>query len=138
MNRVPYRRVTPTRNSDNHNNKITVGETMVVQLIICTVLMVAVLMASFTEIGPMTIIRGGLQQVLQGATTAEEFTAEVRHFRREWLGFNADRTTEELDLPLFYIPTQNEAFDLQPPPMAYEEHSNPQTPGPLVSPGLWD
>jgi len=96
-------------------------------------------------------LRGGLRQVLAGATTVEAFTAEVRHFSREWLNTEPEPVTELLDLPVFYIPEPSfidtqynlpEAYEqyyhLQPAPTAYDEHSNPQIPGPLTSPGLWD
>ena len=160
MDRVPYRRIKPPRDSGAsqrfakprfENEKISFGETIVVQFIISGILMVAVLLICLVDIGPLTSLRGGLRQVLAGATTVGEFTAEVRHFGQEWLNFESEPIAERLGLPVFYIPELSfidpqdnspaiyeESFNLQCPPTAYYEHSNPQIPGPLVSPGLWD
>ena len=160
MDRAPYRRVTPPRSggASQHfvkpqfgNEKISFRETMIVQLIISGVLMAAVLLICLVDIGPLASLRGGLRQVLAGAITVEAFTTEVRHFGREWLNLEPEPAAELLDLPIFSIPefspidsqdsspaVYEEFFDLQPAPTAYEQYPNPQIPGPLVIPGLWD
>jgi len=132
------------------SEKITLGETMVVQLVLSGILIMAVFLICLVDIGPLTSLRGGLRQVLAGATTVEAFTAEVRHFSQEWRSPETE-PINTLDLPVFFIPELSliypydnpfaeyeEFFDLQLPSSAYNEHSNPQIPGPLMSPGLWD
>ena len=166
MDRVPYRRVTPPRNGaasqhfgkprlehkpDHDDEKISFGENMIVQFIISGILMAAVLLICLVDIGPMMSLRSGLRQVFAGATTVEAFSAEVRHFGREWLNLEPEPATELLDLPIFSIPefspidsqdnppaVYEEFFNPQPAPTAYEQYPNPQIPGLLVSPGLWD
>ena len=163
MDRVPYRRITPPRDSkissnegtyrqgldvnklvsNPDNEKITPGETLLVQLIISGVLMLAVLLVCLINIGPLVSLRSGLRQVLTGATTIEEFATEVRHFSQEWLNVEPTPITEEPETPIFYFPelplvNPQGISPVQNPPTAYEETLNPQLPGPLVSPGLWD
>jgi len=123
---------------------------MLVQFIISGILMAAVLLICFADIGRLVSLQGGLRQALAGATTVEELTEEVRHFGREWLNIEPEPATELLDLPMFDFPeftfepqgdpsaVYEEYFNPQPQPMAYEQYLNPQIPGPLVSPGLWD
>jgi len=166
MDRVPYRRITPPRNNDfntfNTNENMYVRrhqtqphresepisrmESITIQLIISGVLMLVVLVISLADIGPFASLRNGLRQALSGATTFNEFTTEVRHFSQEWLNFGGGTTTEIPEhaptTPVFYFPEhtpamQEETINIDLPPTAYD-FLNPQIPGPLVVPGLWD
>jgi len=163
MDRVPYRRVTPPRNNDAktndsiyvsrrqtqphcENDQISRVENMTIQLIISGVLMLVVLVISLVDIGPLASLRTGLRQVLSGATTFNEFTTEVRHFGQERLNFGGGTITQTPEhvptIPAFYFPQhpptlQEETINIDLLPTAYDL-PNPQIPGPLVVPGLWD
>jgi len=149
MDRVPYRRVTPPRNGAVANVRtiahgsnretsdvITTGETIVVQFIISGVLMLAVLLICLVDVAPMVTLRGGLRQVLAGATTVDEIITDMRQLG---LFLQEPPAEEQQPLPLQHIYTPQ----LQPPPTtpltAYEEEaSNPQSPGSSATPGLWE
>ena len=153
MNRVPYRRVTPPRDRDGSASQIefnrrqdrptSIGETIIVQAIISGLLMAVVLVICLVDIAPLVSLRGRLGQVLDGATTVEEFAADIRQFRDNWLDTpQAEQIeqTEQIEQP---EPEEPPA----PPPMLYsptipltvqEEPINPQIPGPSMGPGLWD
>lgn len=103
MERVPYRRVTPSREYDKapHINKhrrisyrtsqkqsgdtISVGETFIVQTILSVLILGVVLVISVFDIGPMQVARDGVRHILAGAETVDEFTTGVRQFGYTWL-----------------------------------------------------
>jgi len=137
---VPYRRRTPPRgNSGGYEGRryrqnersetISTSETILVQSMICGLLLAIVLVICLVDIAPMVSLRGGLNQVLAGATTMEEFTSEVRQFSQNW--FNWPEQVEEVTAPT----------DLSNPPQPLsvgEEPYNTRPIGSLVAPGLWD
>ena len=151
MNRVPYRRVTPPRDGNaiefnkrqDRPAKASFGETIIVQAIISGLLLAVVLVICLVDIAPLVSLRGRFGQVLDGATTIEEFSADIRQFRDNWLGapeIEQIEQTEQIEQPQ---PEEPPA----PPPMLYsptipltvqEEPINPQIPGPSMGPGLWD
>ena len=145
LDRVPYRRVTPPRGSaiprdipvKPQEKTTSTIETVIIQFMISGALMVLVLLISLLNISPFAPLRDGLRQILAGAATVEEFTQEMRHFGYEWLNIGAELPAETLDLPVFESPQTFETYEI-PKPTAYDEHLNPQIPGPLRSPGLWD
>lgn len=165
MDRVPYRRVTPSRNESTDNNSnhsieiedneaaITRGEAIIMQCIIATVIFVIVLVASFTNITPAIAIRNGVQQVLSGAETLDELMLDIRRLGSEWFGWDAP------DQPVLednFIPTENfredwhndieqtvypipEEEDPEPEEdRQADEASNHTVPESSVTPGLWD
>ena len=155
MDRVPYRRITPPRDGVPHKHSrrqsetITVGETILGQSIISGLLLVVVLLICLIDIAPMVSLRQGLRQVLAGATTLEELTAEAQQFRLDWQNRNYAHPAEELPevpfpaLPLgIQNPPVEAAENPSPPlytlPLTAEEPLNPQIPGPSAVPGLWD
>jgi len=105
--------------------------------------MAVVLVICLVDIAPLVSLRGRLGQVLDGATTVEEFAADIRQFRDNWLDtpqVEQIEPTEQIEQP---EPEEPPA----PPPMLYsptipltvqEEPINPQIPGPSMGPGLWD
>ena len=149
MDRVPYRRVTAPRNASSHTNRhnhkpekeqtnITIGETLIVQSIVSGLLLAIVLVICLIDIGPLVSAREGLHRVLDGATTVEEFTEDLRQFSQNWLNVEIQEETqmpEILDTQAIDIP---EVLEDNIPLTADETPLNPHTPGPLVSPGLWD
>ena len=157
MDRVPYRRVIPSRNSQsnytrgkksrNHENEtITTGETIITQCIISGILLVVILLIGLIDFEPATTLRGGLVGVLAGATTVGELTADVRHFGEEWLGWE-NAVPENPEIPLIPLPSaySYEHENIIPailiptiPLTADDEPLNPQIPGPSAVPGLWD
>ena len=88
MNRVPYRRITPssrTNTYERHSHSrhghhtsqettVTSGETIIVQCIISGILLVAVLLIGLLDIAPTTILRDGINDILNGPTTVAELT----------------------------------------------------------------
>ena len=152
MDRVPYRRIMPSRRDGTRNNyaqhdqnEITPGETVIMQCIISGILMVAVLIICLVEIAPATSLREGLRQALSGANTVEELLADVRNFGEEWLDWTAQPAPVLTEFPTSYY-YENPPVLLPPatspeyyyPLTAAPESSNPQSPGPSVVPGLWD
>ena len=163
MNRVPYRRVTPPRDGvstqiefkHRQENKTTIGETIIVQAIISGLLLAVVLVICLVDIAPLVSLRGRLGQALNGATTVEEFAADINHFRENWLGAAQTPQYEQPEhIPQFEYTPQPEQMPqlehpqfepyVQPEPeepiplTAQEEPINPQIPGPSMGPGLWD
>ena len=140
MDRVPYRRVSPPRSgparTDRHREtKTTFGETVIVQAIISGLLLAVVLVICLVDIGPLVTLRGRLGQVLDGATTVEEFNADIRRMRENWLDTPQPAPPAQIELPEIVPP-----FSYIPyiPLTANEEPINPQIPGPSMGPGLWD
>lgn len=139
MNRVPYRRVTPPRSGGTsridfdkpQEHKTSIYETVIVQAIISGLLLAVVLVICLVDIGPLVSLRGRLGQALDGATTVEEFAADIRQLRETWLYTTQPQTPEEPPPPpMLYSPTI--------PLTVYDEPINPQIPGPSMGPGLWD
>jgi len=100
MERVHYRRVSPSRNISGgysptarnyheQETEITPGETIIMQCIVSGVIMVCVLLISLVDIAPTLTLRDGLRQALAGATTVDELVTEIQSL--EWLEFG---TTE--------------------------------------------
>jgi len=109
-------------------------------------LLAVVLVICLVDIAPLVSLRGRLGQVLDGATTAEEFAADMRRFRQVWLETPQDvyiPHVEQFEPPTPPAPPEQE----ESPPFIYipnipltaqEEPINPQNPGPSMGPGLWD
>jgi len=93
-----------------------------------------VLVICLVDIAPLVSLRDRLGHVLNGATTIEEFAADLRQFSEDWLGFEAEPPEAPLAEPDF--PSIQEPLHI--PLTAYEEPINPHVPGPSMSPGLWD
>jgi len=97
-----------------------------------------------TNTAPTSALREALQNALSGAETAGELITEVRFFREEYFGWGPSPETEPESFPISQpsFPTENlsqpEIFIEQPLPTAADEVLNPQIPGPLVVPELWD
>ena len=164
MDRVPYRRVTPSRHGaaapqseyDTHENEnpISHGETLIMQCIICGIIMVFVLIAGLTDIAPAAAIRGGITQVLTGAETLDELVTDVRRFGSEWFGWEPVEDTpapREYYSPAEYWPYESPASHFEntvlptadpeyinETPAADDQVSNLAVPEPPVTPGLWD
>lgn len=134
MNRVPYRRVMPSRlnsgsgrgtmrrgTSRNENDEPTTGETMILQCIVSGILVVFVLLVSLINIPPANALRDGLRQTLSGAETPRELLYEARHFGEEFLWGPSPETEPEsfpeyhpaLDI-YFDYPYEVFPFDSQP------------------------
>ena len=109
MDRVPYRRVMPSRlhnegDGRNHSHSrtyphnrtqysqappdenVTSGETLVLQCIIAGVLLVAVLLITLVDVPAMGGVQEGVQQALSGPITPVELVSEVRAFSQEMMG----------------------------------------------------
>jgi len=88
----------------NQEESITLGETLILQCIICGIVLVVVLVASMTDIAPAVALRGGISQALSGAHTLDELVTDVRQFGTDWLGWTpvddtmVDVTPEEHDV----------------------------------------
>ena len=160
MDRVPYRRVTPSRRdygtasseyrhnahpSSNDGDGISYAETLIMQCIISGIIMVLVLVSGMTDIAPAVAVRNGIRQVLTGAETLDELIADVRQFGTDWLGWDP---VEDAAPPAdFLFPAWDYPYEPATPTVNYEniydtpeadEASNPTVPEPLVTPGLWD
>ena len=148
MDRVPYRRVTPPRDrgidsgrstyihraaSKPESEPITGADNFKMQLTICALLMLAVFAICLVDIGPFVTLRTGLRQVMAGATTFGELAADVRGFGQQQNAYYPPI----YELPVPMLPFPPIVYEEILPPTAYEM-LNPQTPGPLVVPGLWD
>ena len=178
MNRTPYRRVMPSRlNSgdggsypreysaaESGDQRVSHGEALILQCIICGIIMVFVLVAGMVDIAPAAQLRDGMRHVLSGAETLDELVLEVRRFGHEWLDWapppETVATPEEFYLP--EIDNPYPAYNLEQtifpygeplsdnpypygstnteilPPAADQQVSNPTVPEPPVTPGLWD
>ena len=157
MDRVPYRRVLPSRNSamyaDRHDHSgvfdydtghqeetISRGETLILQCIICSVMMVIVLLVGITDIAPAVAVRNSINQVLTGAETLDELMTEVRQFGADWLGWEPVESPNAYDVQetvYFPIDEYEDEYNYD-YPAADEQVSNHTVPEPLVTPGLWD
>jgi len=158
VERVPYRRVTPSRqgsapdeysHSENSEDSMSRGETLIIQCIISGIIMVFVLVATMTNIPPAAVAKEGISQVLSGAETLDELIVEVRNFGAEWFGWEEPAVEPTLD---FTIPTHDfndyadiehtghEFYDDTEPEYIEEtpadEASNQTVPEPAVTPGL--
>lgn len=161
LERVPYRRVAPSRNvhgrqryeryEQRENREITASESVIVQCIICGILIVAVLIITMVDIAPTQQLREGLRQALAGAHTVEELVTDVRNFSEIWLGTAEhlpepmpEQTMPPSELPLSYgippivIPPQATSPEYYYPMTSAPEASNPQNPGTSLAPGLWE
>jgi len=123
-------------NSNHQEESISHGETLIMQCIICAVILVFVLIATMTNIGPAATIRGGLKQVLTGAETLGELTHEVRQLGTEWFGWELTDDTyipDDLYIPAWEYPV----FETEEPddPVIYQDiyehgleyHEHPET-----------
>jgi len=160
MNRVPYRRVTPPRNTGSirankpqnqpENEPSGKTETLVMQFMVSGLLAAVVLLICLVNIAPLNAARDGLRQVLQGATTVEEFTAEVRHLHQTWI-VRDGAPTEPETLPTYQPTARPQDPQLELPDFsdiipltinetttAEEQPLKPQIPVPPIIPGLWD
>ena len=182
MDRVHYRRVTPSRlgndhahqphrahNSQPHNppvgEEIGAIENLIMQSTVSGILLVVVLIISLVDIAPAIALRGSLRQVLEGAGSVQELVADVRRIGEEWMylpatppatyepqavppntpgapshatpapGAGTDSPPSLEYLPMFEAPP---LVPYLPLPTANYEPLNPQIPGPLAVPGLWD
>jgi hypothetical protein len=126
-----------TAHSDSSivNEEPTAIENIIMQSIVSGILMLFVLAASLTNFAPAAELREGLRNMLAGAETPAELLAEVRHL--SGLEFSSEVSQIFPDFPEFpafpEVPVTPEQ-----PPTAEAEPSNPQIPGPLVVPGLWE
>jgi len=157
VDRVHYRRVTPSRlnnetrgetrssnpRAERTTEEPTAVENILLQCIVSGVLVVAVLLISISNIAPATALRETLRQTLSGAETPRELFAEVIFFGGELLGGG----TEPLQVAAPVLPAQDvtaneqaqyEPIPYEPTPTAEYELLNPQIPGPLAVPELWD
>ena len=114
MDRVPYRRITPSRFERNSTSAqeehisrndpaeneavISHGETLIMQCILCGIILVFVLVASMTNIAPAVALRGGIRQVLSGAETLDELVTDVRRLGSEWFGWDEPETAPSHEL----------------------------------------
>ena len=144
MDRVPYRRVSPSRrdvdavgyqSSREETGDVSHFEALILQCIISGIVLVFVLIASTTSIAPAVALKDGIRQVLAGAETVDELIMDIRQLGTEWLGW------APVEAPI-YTPTEyvyEEEAEIEPyqPPTA-EEVSKPTVPEPAVIPGLWD
>jgi len=141
MDRVPYRRVTPPRGTaKTRSNKevITRGETLIMQFVVGGILFLTVLMICLIDIAPMVTLRSGIDRILSGATTIEEFASNIRSLE-EWISpIQPSSIIEQPGSTIEQLPVISPPIQPTNPPTVYEELSNPQNPGPLVVPGLWD
>ena len=98
MDRVPYRRVTPPRNStatrttgtSYNSQKIKPAETenpntLLPKIIISGLLLLAVLVICTADF--LEPLRGGLQDILSGAVTVQDLSERVLSFGRDQLGY---------------------------------------------------
>ena len=165
MNRAPYRRVTAprghsgeyTREHDaGEDGSVSYGETLIMQCIICGIIMVFVLIASMADVAPAAAVRGGISQVLTGATTLDELITDVRQFGADWLDWELGppqtAEPEEFYIPTTTFPEEPPTFNFEQtalpypeytnsdhlPPAADDQESNLTVPEPPVTPGLWD
>ena len=133
MDRVPYRRVT-NRSKVNYEPQqkettgITAGETVIVQCIICGILLVVVLLVSLLEFSAP--FRGGINEILTGATTVQELLDDVISFTETIaITESVPEINSEIVPEIFYY-TPLTADDYEP--------LNPQIPGPSAVLELWD
>ena len=121
MDRVPYRRVQPSRLREdrelvpsswshtrqrNHqpvllaeNEEPTGGESLLMQCIVSVVLLAVVFLIALADTGPTVALREGLRQTLSGAETAGELLYEMRFIGEEFLGFGPSPETEPESFP---------------------------------------
>ena len=157
MDRVPYRRVMPSRSGTGEydyetNEAISHGETLILQCIISSIILAFILVAGMIDIAPAAALRGGVQQVLTGAHTLDELVTDVRRFGTEWLGWEPVEDAVILDEYIFpaneYL-DDNRIIDLEThiildelesdyPEAADDQASNQTVPEPPDTPGLWD
>ena len=121
MDRVHYRRVSPSRINGEptaaaESEDLSAVETVILQSIVCGVLLIVVLIIGMLNFAPMTALRDELRHVLTGAETPHELITEMQNFSETYLGV----TPQEI------IPT------------AEDEILNPQIPVPSAVPGLWE
>jgi hypothetical protein len=136
VDRVHYRRVTPSklRNEKTEPADPSRVETIILQSITSGILLIFILIISVLNIAPTENLRYGLREILSGATTPQELFLEVKNFGEEIL----ERDFLERSLPEQSLPERDLPIQSTEPPTANHESSNPQIPGPLVTPELWD
>jgi len=66
---------------------ITLGESLILQCIICGIVLIVVLIVNMTDIAPAVTLRSGISQALSGAHTLDELVIDVRQFGADWLGW---------------------------------------------------
>jgi len=140
LDRVPYRRVTPTREvrgreqirpaaRSQHrqvqsNAKISPSETFMVQMVLSILILAAVIVICLVDIAPLPAARNGLRQVLAGAETVDEFTASVRRFGENRLNIEPTYIESEQYTQPFVYPAHQLTVIEEPPTRPV--------------PGLWD
>ncbi|MCL1884176.1 MAG: M23 family metallopeptidase [Defluviitaleaceae bacterium] len=92
MDRVHYRRVTPSRlNTANTRaesiEEPTISETVILQCIVSGILIICILLISFVDIEPTFAMREGLRQILAGAETPQELFLDFRELNENFLGW---------------------------------------------------
>ena len=147
MDRVHYRRVAPSRlngeksveSTRTKNEEPTSGENIILQSIVSGILIVFVLLITMMNTAPTSALRVALRDALSGAETAGELITEVRFLSEEYFGWGPSLETEPESFPFGqpinqpHFPSLTEEITT-----AADEVSNPQIPGSLVVPELWD
>jgi len=151
MERVPYRRVMPSRNQETYGRTrygrnerqepdgvVTPGETVIMQCIVCGVLIVAVLIITMVDIAQP--LREGLRQALAGAYTVDELVTGVRNFGDEFIvpTFAPDEAPTTFEFPPIPLIPNATSPEYYYPLTSVPELSKPQSPGTSAAPGLWD
>jgi len=150
--------VTPPRNAglnrpkkQNENEPSKMSETLIMQFMVSGLLAAVVLLICLINIAPLNAARDGLRQVLQGAATVEEFTAELRHLHQTWIVRDNAPPVEIETLPTYQPVIRPQDPQLELPdfsdtiPLTINETTTaedqplkPQIPVPTMTPGLWD
>ena len=154
MDRVHYRRVTPSRmrveNAPQRQDDIepTASESVILQCIVSGMLMLAVLMISLFNTAPTAVLRNRLREALSGANTPQELFYELRSFAEresttipEYSDAIRNRShpspVNGFESPTPRLGQEHSLFDL-PSLTATYEALNPQIPGSSAVPELWD
>lgn len=146
MQRVPYRRVRPSRLRDNapdtpESASPTRLESVILQCAVSGILLIFVLLLGLSNIDSAANLRNSLRGALSGAETPGELWADIRNFGGELLGTPETPQDYYLEEVFFHAPIFSDPL---PPPdpltltVDYVSPSNPQIPGPSATPGLWD
>lgn len=157
MDRVPYRRVKPSRLSEvagvnpgfrhagdrrnirdfsarrdfNENEEPTTQENVILQCIISGILVVIVLLVSLVNIAPAVAVRDGLRNALSGPTTVQELFYDARAFAEDVLGPSPETEPEAFpDYPFYGLSEPISPYILTPPDLSaipVLEHENTLT-----------
>jgi len=154
MNRVPYRRVSPSRiggtSVDNSSPPEPTGvETIVLQSLASGALLVCVLLLGLTNIDAAANLRNTLRHALSGAETPAQLYADLQSFGEEFFGTTQPTQLTQPHETFEFAPSEAPAFPEIPiltlPPAlpepltaTYEGLLHPQIPGPSVVPELRD